>query len=184
MDERLRNHLTTADSSEFLNLQDRLRDSAQITIVGGTADQMFKLGGVGLVPCFDVLLVDEASQMDVAHAVVAFTKLADEASVVIVGDDLQMPPIHPIEAPEGAGHLLGSIYDFYARYRETEPNAANIERIMLRHSFRSNAEIIEFVRLAGYGDELESVNPALRIGLGKGSECHPPWRLARDIALA
>jgi superfamily I DNA and/or RNA helicase len=138
---------------------------------------MFKLGGSGLAPCFDVLLVDEASQMDVAHAVVAFTKLADEASVVIVGDDLQMPPIHPIEAPEGAGHLLGSIYDFYACYRETEPNAANIKRIMLRHSFRSNADIIDFVRLAGYGDELESVNPALRIGMEKEASvtCPGDW---------
>ena len=103
--------------------------------------------------------------MDVAHAIVAYTRLADDASVVVVGDDLQMPPIHPIEAPEGAAHLVGSIYDFYTRYRETEPGATGITPIMLDRSFRSNAEIVEFVRLAGYGDELQSVNPALRIGL-------------------
>jgi superfamily I DNA and/or RNA helicase len=88
--------------------------------------------------------------------------------VVVIGDDLQMPPIHPIEAPEGAGHLVGSIYDFYTRYRETEPDATGIRRIMLRHSFRSNKDIIAFVRLAGYGDELEAVHPNLRIGLHSG----------------
>jgi hypothetical protein len=92
MDERLHPHLATAGSAEFQALEDRLRDSGQITIVGGTADQMFKICGGGLAPCFDILLIDEASQMDVAHAVVAFIKLADKASVVIEGNNLQMPP--------------------------------------------------------------------------------------------
>jgi hypothetical protein len=165
MDERLRPYLASGSSPAFLDVSDRLRQANLITIVGGTADQLCRLGGNGLASCFDVLLIDEASQMDVAHAVVAYTRLADDASVVVVGDDLQMPPIHPIEAPEGAAHLVGSIYDFYTHYRETEPGTTRITPIMLDRSFRSNAEIVEFVRLAGYRDELQSVNPALRIGL-------------------
>jgi hypothetical protein len=165
MDERLRDYLVSGDSSEFPDLGHRLLDPHLITIVGGTADQMFKLCGNGLAPCFDVLLIDEASQMDVAHAIVAFTKLTDNASVVVVGDNLQMPPIHPIEAPDGTAHLVGSIYDFYAHYRETELGVTPITPIMLNRSFRSNDDIVEFVRLAGYDDDLQSENPTLRIGL-------------------
>jgi DNA replication ATP-dependent helicase Dna2 len=177
MDERLRPYLASSNSSAFLTVSDRLRHPSLITVVGGTADQICRLGGDGLASCFDVLLVDEASQMDVAHAIVAFTKLADDGSVVVVGDDLQMPPIHPIEAPEGAAHLVGSIYDFYTRYRETEPGAPGITPLMLDRSFRSNAEIVAFVRLAGYGDELQAVYPALRIGLAgdAAAACPTDW---------
>jgi DNA replication ATP-dependent helicase Dna2 len=177
MDESLRRHLVSNDSSAFLDLGNRLRDPHLITIVGGTAERMFKLCGDGLVPCFDVLLIDEASQMDVAHAIVAFTKLTDDASVVVVGDHLQMPPIHPIEAPDGMTHLVGSIYDFYARYRETEPGVIPIVPIMLNRSFRSNAEIVDFVRLAGYGGDLQSAHPTLRIGLhrDRAATRPPDW---------
>jgi DNA replication ATP-dependent helicase Dna2 len=88
-----------------------------------------------------------------------------------------MPPIHPIEAPDGATHLVGSIYDFYTRYRETEQGAPRITPIMLDRNFRSNAEIVEFVRLAGYGEDLQSVHPTLRIGLASDAAvaCPVDW---------
>ncbi len=192
MDERLRTHLASGDSPAFLDVSSRLGDPSLITVVGGTADQIFRLGGAGLACCFDVLLIDEASQLDVAHAIVAFTKLADDASVVVIGDDLQMPPIHPIEAPDGAAHLVGSIYDFYTRYRETEQGAPRITPIMLDRSFRSNAEIVAFVRLAGYGDDLQSVHPTLRIGLRDDATgaCpvdwppHVPWDAHLDVIVS
>ena len=192
MDESLRHHLVSSDSSEFRDLGNRLRDPHLITIAGGTAEQMFKLSENGLAPCFDVLLIDEASQMDVAHAIVAFTKLADNASVVVVGDHLQMPPIHRIEAPDGVTHLVGSIYDFYARYRETELGVITIMPIMLNRSFRSNAEIVEFVRLAGYSDDLQSVNPTLRIVLHRSRAVtrppdwpsHLPWGEYLDLIVS
>jgi superfamily I DNA and/or RNA helicase len=163
MDERLRDLLVLPDTPEYHFLSERLNDVTQVAIVGGTADQLSRLDGNGLQSLFDILIIDEASQMDVAHSIVAFTKLAANASVVAVGDDRQMPPIHPIEPPEGAAHLVGSIYDFYARYREGEQEVQRIQPIMLDRSFRSNSEIVEFVRLAGYGDALQSINPDLRI---------------------
>src|SRR4051812_18353829 len=111
------------------------------------------------------MLIDEASQMDVAHAIVAFTALAENASVTVVGDDKQMAPIHPIEAPQGAEPLVGSIYVFYRRYRKGEPRAHDIRPIMLNVNFRSNAEIVEFVRRAGYDDDLRAEYPNLRMRL-------------------
>lgn len=103
--------------------------------------------------------------MSVALAITAFGTLAPDAQVTVVGDDLQMPPIQPIAPPEGAEHLVGSIYDFYRKYRTGEPGAKGIEPVMLDRSYRSNREIVEFVRLAGYREELEAEFPDLRMRL-------------------
>lgn len=132
---------------ERIALEDALTAANTLVVVASTVDQLAKLGGQVVAPLFDLMLIDEASQVDVAHAIVAFTKLAPDARVTIVGDDLQMAPIHPIEPPEGAENLVGSIFDFYRHYR-----GVGIERTMLDRSFRSNREIIEFVKLAGYPD--------------------------------
>ncbi len=166
--DELRDHVVVTDGKESHQaLLERL-DAGSATIVAGTATQLVKLipdDGPALRPLFDFMLIDEASQMSVAHAVVAFTTLAEEASLTVVGDDLQMPPIQPVAAPQGAEHLVGSIYSFYRQYREGEPGAAGIEPVMLDRSYRSNKEIVDFVRLAGYGPELEADKKALRMRL-------------------
>lgn len=149
--------LSMRDEARRMALEARLTARTGVTIVASTADQLSKLGGdVVCTPLFDVMLVDEASQLDVAHAMVAFTKLAHGGRVTVVGDDKQMAPIHPLEAPEGVEHLLGSIYDFYCRYRATEGGQFSLRPVMLNRSFRSNREIVEFVREAGYDDDLEA----------------------------
>jgi DNA replication ATP-dependent helicase Dna2 len=154
---------------ERIELERRLSECDGVTIVASTVDQMFKLGDPAIcAPLFDIILIDEASQLDVGHAIVGLTKLADGGRVTVVGDDKQMAPIHPMESPEGIEHLLGSVYDFYRHYRMHEGPDFPITPIMLNRSFRSNREIIEFVREAGYGDDLEAAaaNRDLRIATG------------------
>jgi superfamily I DNA and/or RNA helicase len=138
-------------------LEQRLAKAEGVTIVASTVDQLFKLAEpTRCAPLFDVMLIDEASQLDVAHAVVGLSKLAEGARVVVVGDDKQMSPIHPLEAPKGLEHLLGSVYDFFCHYRQHEGAEFAIDPVMLNRSFRSNREIVAFVREAGYGDDLEA----------------------------
>ena len=152
-------------------------------IVAGTADQLWNLAKGGPSGLFDMILIDEASQMDMAHALVVMTTLDENASLVVVGDDLQMPPIHPLPAPEDCAHLVGSIYDFYRQYRKTEQNPSQaIAPKMLAENYRSNGEIVGFVREAGYGPEFVSVQPEVRIRLATpvGSKPHDwpghlPW---------
>ena len=158
-------------------LEDRLLRAAGVTVVAGTVHQLFKLGDpVRCQELFDVMLIDEASQLDVAHAIVAFSKLARGARVVAVGDDLQMSPIHPIEPPDGLDHLVGSIYDFFRHYRRHQGPRFALTPVMLNRSFRSNREIVEFVREAGYGEELEAAgkNAALRIRTVRPVETNRP----------
>lgn len=148
-----------------IELERRLSEADGITVVASTVDQLYKLSTQRCAPLFDVLIIDEASQLDIAHAIVALSKLAPGAQVTVVGDDKQMAPIHPIEAPEGIEHLLGSVYGFYRNYRAHEDQRFAIQPVMLNRSFRSNREIIAFVREAGYGADLDAApaNAALRI---------------------
>ena len=159
------------------DLERRLKENDGVTIVAGTVDQLHKLGDPDrCVPWFDVLLIDEASQLDVAHAVVSFSKLAADARVVVVGDDKQMAPIHPLDAPDGLEHLLGSVYDFFRHYRLHEGSRFAIEPVMLNRSFRSNREIVAFVREAGYGDDLQAAdsNAGLRLNTVRNIETVRP----------
>ena len=153
------------DDTQRGQLEQRITGHDGITIVASTADQLFKLGQTTCSPLFDVMLIDEASQLDLGHAIVALTKLTPNGRITVVGDDKQMPPIHPLEAPEGLEHLLGSIYNFYRCYREHEGPQFAVTPVMLNRSFRSNQEIVEFVREAGYGDDLEAApaNAGIRI---------------------
>lgn len=157
--------LSMADDNQRAQLIQSLSGRIGITVVASTADQLSKLGPTTCAPLFDVMLMDEASQLDLGHAIVALTKLRDGGRVTVVGDDKQMPPIHPLEAPEGLEHLLGSIYGFFRHYRQHEGAQFAIDPVMLNRSFRSNREIVEFVREAGYGDDLEAspANANLRI---------------------
>jgi DNA replication ATP-dependent helicase Dna2 len=152
-------------TAELYELERRLQEADGITIVASTVDQLFKLGETRCASLFDVIIVDEASQLDVAHAIVALTKLAARGQVTVIGDDKQMAPIHPMESPEGIEHLLGSIYSFYKCYRQHAGHQFAIPPVMLNLSFRSNREIIEFVREAGYGNDLDAApaNANLRI---------------------
>jgi DNA replication ATP-dependent helicase Dna2 len=165
----LQDHIVITNGSEaHQELVGRLEAATGFTIVAGTAHQLSRLiadEAEAMRPFFDFMLIDEASQMSVAHAVVAFTTLAEGASLTVVGDDLQMPPIQPIAPPEGAEHLVGSIYDFFRQYRNGEPAVAGIQPVMLDRSYRSNKEIVDFVRLAGYGDDLTAENAGLRMRL-------------------
>src|SRR5260370_40855711 len=97
---------------ERIGLEDALTARNTLVVVASTVDQLAKLGSYVIAPLFDLMLIDEASQVDVAHAIVAFSKLAPDARVTVVGDDLQMAPIHPIDPPEGAEYLVGSIFAF------------------------------------------------------------------------
>lgn len=148
-------------------------ESGSTTVVGATAQQMGKLSRLrdraDPQPLFDYLLIDEASQMDVAHAAVTFTVLADGARMTVVGDDLQMAPIHPIDPPRGAEHIVGSIYDFFRHYRKGQTDEATgqarfIQPTMLDRSYRSNKEIVDFVATTGYPG-LQAEFPDLRMGL-------------------
>jgi ATP-dependent helicase YprA (DUF1998 family) len=99
-------------------------------VVGATGWSLFKLfDGAGLpggdgptAPLFDLVLIDEASQMVLGQGLLALSGLAEGGRVIIAGDDRQLPPIHATyEGQTADGRALGgSLYGFVKSGRVTE----------------------------------------------------------------
>lgn len=159
---------TAANDVRFQNLLDDLRGDAGFVLVAATPHQVARLVQLsGLCPegrlradMFDFVLIDEASQLDVAHTVMAYSALAPDCCVAVVGDDKQMPPIQPVPPPVGLETMVGSIYDYYRTYAEDA-----VRPIMLNLNYRSNSDIVDFVRAAGYDDDFSAQHADQRVRL-------------------
>ena len=96
--------------------------------------------------------------MDVAHAVLPLCGLADNGSVIMAGDPLQLAPIHQASAPKDLENLVGSIYVFWRDVHKIRESALMI-------NYRSNKTLVSFAHDAGYPPALRSRSPDLSIDL-------------------
>lgn len=138
-------------------LRNRLESSATLEVVGATPQQIAKLASSGagaLSPYFDLIIIDEASQVDVANSTLILSALAPQGSVVVAGDYLQLPPIHQAEPPEGLENLVGQLFEYF-RVEQGIPLLA------LNENYRSRKEIVEFLHRAGYSQQLTAHSPNL-----------------------
>lgn len=168
-------------SPNILALRQQLDNPTGIVIVGCPPQQLHNLSVAPqsdsrarkqdtIKNWFDLIVLDEASQMDVATSTLVFSKRATNGSCVLAGDDLQLPPIHQAEPPEGLEALVGSVYNFYRRYHGIEPQPLDI-------NYRSNSTITEFTKLAGYSSALTSYSPDLQLDFTEPieDECPENW---------
>lgn len=109
-------------------------------------------------PWFDLTIIDEASQMDVASALLVVSKATTEGAFVLAGDDLQLPPIHQAEPPKDLERYVGSVFEYARHIQHIEPTPLNV-------NYRSNHTIVDFFRTAGYDPRLTAFNPDLRLSL-------------------
>lgn len=148
----------TSDSDQLRETASKLAGS-DTTIVAGTTEQLFRLiteaaGTAG--PLFDMIILDEAGQLDVAHAVLVLAGAAPDAALVVAGDPRQLPPIHPADPPAGLEALVGSVYGFFRDWHAIPDSPLTI-------NYRSNSEIVALARRAGYPPALASHQPSLRL---------------------
>ena len=152
--------ICTSEKSDMDSLRKTLAENNGITIVAAPPQQIHKLliedSGYSHKEYFDLIIIDEASQMNVANAILVFCSLAMDGSLVLAGDGLQLPPIHKAEIPLGCENKLGSIYDYYE-------NNNGIVPTMLEINYRSNEEIVKFIKEAGYKNKLTSFSPEMKI---------------------
>jgi hypothetical protein len=152
-------------------LRDRLQRRDTITVVGATPEQVHNLlicdGDPAVAPWFDLILIDEASQMDVGHAILPVAALADGGSVVLAGDHMQLPPIHLAEPPAGLEAMVGSVYVFCRDFH-------GVPEVMLDRNYRSNQVLVNFARHAGYRSTLTSHSPNLQLNLLSPVPTSPP----------
>ena len=140
-------------------LRNRLESIATLEVVGATPQQVAKLatsGAAVLSPYFDLVIIDEASQVDVANSTLILSALAPQGSVVVAGDHLQLSPIHQAEPPEGLENLVGQLFEYF-RVEQSIP------LLELNKNYRSRTEIVEFLHRAGYSQRLSAHSPYLSL---------------------
>lgn len=97
---------------------------------------------------FDLIIVDEASQMDVGHFIPGLIKAGPDTQYLFAGDDLQLPPVLQVRMEEAKENFYSSIYDYYNL--EYGPAYPAIKKELL-YNRRSNYPIVEFSKIAfGY----------------------------------
>jgi DNA replication ATP-dependent helicase Dna2 len=117
---------------------------------------------------FDLVLIDEASQLKVPEASIPVTRLKDEGRLVLAGDYLQLGPIlagtYP-EPPEGMPVLHRSIFDLVRgdEHREGAPVCQLLE------NFRMNDVLTSLAARLLYGASYRCATEAIaarRLELG------------------
>ena len=166
-------------SPRVQGLRTTLQRAQSLVVVGATPVQLHNLLTCRRDPAqaewFDLIVIDEASQMDVPHAVLPLCGLANGGSVVLAGDPLQLAPIHQASPPKDLENLVGSVYAFWQ-------NVHQVPECRLEVNYRSNDSIVSFVREAGYAATLQSQSPDLSIdfvsSLPRTAPAHWPQSMA------
>jgi DNA replication ATP-dependent helicase Dna2 len=120
---------------------------------------------------FDLVIIDEASQLGVADATLIVSKAAEGAAFVLAGDDKQLPPIQPATPPENLEHVVGSVYNYIRHHHQIDPYPLQI-------NYRSCQTLVEFTKHAGYDPGLRAYHEDLRLALlapGVPSERPDNW---------
>lgn len=129
-------------------------DPRPCVVVGGTVWSLYKALKVGEdfagAPLFDVVLVDEASQMTVPQALLAFCAAKPDANLVLTGDDKQLPPIVHGSYPEEHKRLLSSVFAFARHHAEDQGRESRVLHQLTRN-YRMNEPLTAYPRAVIYG---------------------------------
>ncbi len=137
-------------------LLDSIGNPGRVTIVATTAHIAERLAELVsgdddsvLKEIFDLVVLDESSQIPVTLALRPLAGLRADAQVVIAGDHLQMPPIQALEPPLGAEYLVSSIQTYLLE-------RFGVPRQELLVNYRSNQDLVDYAKTLGYPAKLEA----------------------------
>lgn len=174
---------------DMMSCVNTLTSGVGVTIVGCQIRQGRRfpqyIANNPLHPVFDVVVIDESSQVPVSHAVSALAGLRDDSRLIIAGDHLQMPPIASIEAPADAAYLVGSIQTYLTKRTFSAP----VQRCVLERNYRSAEDIVAFARSIGYPSSLQAEYGNTRLHYLQplpaqaAYPAHLPWCEAFDVLL-
>lgn len=148
--------------SGFPLLLTSLLQNQALILVGGTPQQVYNLStaddGSPVRGLFDLIVIDEASQLDVATSTLVLAPAAATASLIVAGDPKQLPPIHLAEAPLDLTDLVGPIFSFFSARH-------GLSTEILEENYRSNESIVELAHVANYPQSLHSFSPGIEVNL-------------------
>lgn len=120
-------------------------------------------------PLFELVCIDEASQMALAQGLLAVCGLSDDGSVLVAGDNKQLQPIGGLHDFEFEGRKLGtSLYDYLV--------AQEVPEFPFDETFRLNRPLVHFPERRFYPERYRSAVPETRLELVDGwREGLEPW---------
>ena len=145
----------------FRSLAGSLLAAKSPILVGATLQQTHKLLAEASGPVaglFDLIMIDEASQVDVAQSTLAIAGLDAGGSVVVAGDPKQLAPIHRATPPDGLDYMVGSVFSYFQTRFPIVPCALEV-------NYRSASDIVDFAHASGYRPTLSAVSPDLKLNL-------------------
>ncbi len=152
------------------SLASLITGDSRCVVVGSTVWSVYKAmreAGGPVQQWFDVVLIDEASQMKLPDALIAFSASRASSNIILAGDDQQLPPIIHGVYPEEHEHMLSSVFAFVRnqteRARETDPRAEQKRLFQLEDNFRMNEPLTAYPREALYRGRFNSIKPDSRI---------------------
>ncbi len=116
---------------------------------------------------FDVVIIDEASQCDIASCIPVLFRAK---KAIIVGDDKQLPHLSFLEKAKEQSFLsqynIDDRYQLMWRYRDNSmfdlANYYSTTPVLLDEHFRSPSPIIKFSSQEFYGDKIKIMSPDLK----------------------
>lgn len=139
-------------------------------VVGSTVWGLYsgmKEAGGAVRQWFDVILVDEASQMKLPDALIALSASKLNANIILAGDDQQLPPIIHGAYPEEHEHLLTSVFAFVRHQVEEQqtvtPQIEERRLFQLEDNFRMNEPLTAYPRDVLYRGRFQSIRPDIRM---------------------
>jgi hypothetical protein len=145
----------------YSDLSTSLNTTSVITLVATSAHAAKKVAALAnshdvLAPVFDMVVIDESSQVPVTLSLLPISTLKVESQLVVAGDPLQMPPIASLDPPTGSEYLVGSIHS----YLKERFKLAQLE---LLENYRSNQCIVDYALTLGYPAQLKAARPNLKL---------------------
>jgi hypothetical protein len=158
-------------------LKNVLESKHGLCVVGGTFLQLLKLTSDKIdkkklgAPWFDLLVIDEASQVPTSMGMAYATMLRNNGHFVICGDDKQLGPVQQFTVENSRDGLLDCLFSYFKNSQKIEPSA-------LALNYRSNDAIAGWPSERFYENDYESVNKSRRLYLPPQSRVKPvEWPL-------
>lgn len=157
-------------SIEKKELETHLNRDNRCVVVGSTVWGLYSgmdAAGRAVRQWFDVMLVDEASQMKLPDALAALSASKVNSNIILAGDDQQLPPIIHGTYPEEHEHLLTSVFAFVRHQVEAQqainPHSEARRLFQLEDNFRMNEPLTAYPRNVLYRGRFQSMRPLLRL---------------------
>lgn len=158
------NDLVT-NEREAQELVQEMESLSKCIIVGSTWKQLYNLSKDGVYgnpsmpkKWFDLLLIDEASQVKVSHASAYFLLLKELANVVFAGDDKQLGPIFGFEMDDKSEGLFDCIYTYMKETHKIQPK-------QIIDNYRSNEHITSWPNQRFYENRLNPIYAKKRLSI-------------------